>query len=129
MLAEKALDALLIVLQARLGEEDEGSALPAVVAVEDRLLVVDAPAVGFMLPLASASSSRRKECGGSMEATVELSSSTRRNKPAASGEVHSALTEAAPADSPASVMLSGSPPKAAMLSRTHSSALIWSSRP
>ena len=34
-----------------------------------------------------------------------------------------------PADCPAMVMLSGSPPNAAILSRTHSSALIWSSIP
>ena len=67
--------------------------------------------------------------GGSTEATVELSRITRRNRPSASGEAHSALTAAAPADSPASVTLSGSPPKAAMLSRTHSSAAIWSSMP
>ena len=48
VLAEKALDALFIVLQACLGEEDKGSALPAVIAVEDRLFVVNAPAVGFI---------------------------------------------------------------------------------
>ena len=35
----------------------------------------------------------------------------------------------APADSPKTVTLAGSPPKAAMLSRTHSRAATWSSRP
>ncbi len=37
--------------------------------------------------------------------------------------------EIAPADSPATVTRSGSPPNAAMLSRTHSRAASWSSRP
>ena len=53
----------------------------------------------------------------------------RRNRPLASGEVQSALTQAEPADSPAMVTLSGSPPKAAIFACTHSSALIWSKRP
>ena len=35
----------------------------------------------------------------------------------------------APADSPKIVTLAGSPPKAAMFSRTHSSAATWSSSP
>lgn len=38
-------------------------------------------------------------------------------------------TETAPALSPKSVTLSGLPPNAAMLSRTHCRAIIWSKRP
>ena len=45
-----------------------------------------------------------------------------------SGEAISALTETEPADSPAMVTLFGSPPKAAMFSRTQRSAAAWSSR-
>ena len=51
------------------------------------------------------------------------------NSPRAAGLAISALTDAPPADSPKTVTLSGSPPKPAMLSRTHSSALTWSSSP
>ncbi len=46
-----------------------------------------------------------------------------------SGEAICALTDAEPADSPATVTRRGSPPKAAMLSRTQRSAAAWSSRP
>ena len=46
--------------------------------------------------------------------------------PRASGEATRVFTEPPPADSPKMVTLSGSPPKAAMLSRTHFSAAIWS---
>ena len=53
----------------------------------------------------------------------------RRNKPRAAGAPSSAPTLWPPADSPATVTRAGSPPKAAMLSRTHSRAAIWSSRP
>ena len=42
--------------------------------------------------------------------------------PFASGEAMIALTDTDPADSPAIVTLDGSPPKEAMLSRTHRSA-------
>ena len=49
--------------------------------------------------------------------------------PRASGEAMSALTAKEPADSPKIVTFLGSPPKAAMLSRTHSSAATWSSMP
>ncbi len=41
----------------------------------------------------------------------------------------SALTAKEPADSPKIVTFFGSPPNAAMLSRTHSSASTWSSSP
>ena len=53
----------------------------------------------------------------------------RRKRPSARGTARSVPTLIAPADSPKIVTLSGSPPKAAMLSRTHSSAAIWSRRP
>jgi len=50
-------------------------------------------------------------------------------RPRARGESSSAHTEPPPADCPPMVTFAGSPPKAAMLSRTHSSAAIWSSSP
>ena len=52
------------------------------------------------------------------------------NSPFASGEIMSALTDPPPADSPKIVTFVGSPPKAAMLLCTHSSArdLIEDSR-
>ena len=58
-----------------------------------------------------------------------LCSTARRNSPAARGIASSAPMLIAPADSPATVTVSGSPPKAATLSRTHSNAATWSSRP
>ena len=51
------------------------------------------------------------------------------NRPRARGSDSSVVTLIAPADSPKMVTLPGSPPNAAMLSRTHSSAAIWSSSP
>ena len=51
------------------------------------------------------------------------------NRPLAVGVPSSVPTLMPPADSPKIVTLPGSPPKAAMLSRTHSSAATWSSRP
>ena len=53
----------------------------------------------------------------------------RWKRPAASGVAMSVFTLQEPADSPKIVTRSGSPPNAAMLSRTHSSAAIWSSTP
>ena len=53
----------------------------------------------------------------------------RWNRPCAAGVAISVVTEIAPADSPKTVTCPGSPPKAAMLSRTHSRAAIWSRRP
>src|ERR1017187_3675853 len=47
----------------------------------------------------------------------------------AMGEAISALTDEEPADWPKMVMLAGSPPKAAMLRRTHAMAAAWSLRP
>ena len=41
----------------------------------------------------------------------------------------STAIDTAPADSPNTVTRCGSPPKAAILSFTHSSAAIWSSKP
>ena len=52
----------------------------------------------------------------------------RVNNPSAAGLASSAKTEVAPADSPNTVTRSGSPPNAAMLSRTQGSAAIWSRR-
>lgn len=44
--------------------------------------------------------------------------------PSVRGDTHMALTLDAPADSPAMVIASGSPPKASMLLYTHLSAAI-----
>ena len=51
------------------------------------------------------------------------------NRPSAASIASRLVTDIDPADSPKIVTLPGSPPKAAMLSRTHSRAAIWSSRP
>src|SRR5579863_1862464 len=51
-----------------------------------------------------------------------LSPIARWNKPLASGEATSALTDMEPADSPKMVTLPGSPPNAAIFFFTHSSA-------
>ncbi len=48
------------------------------------------------------------------------------NRPLAMGEVSSMCTEPPPADSPNTVTLFGSPPKAAMLRLTHLRTSIWS---
>ena len=53
----------------------------------------------------------------------------RRNSPSARGIASSIPMLIAPADSPKIVTLPGSPPNAAISSRTHSSAATWSSRP
>lgn len=53
----------------------------------------------------------------------------RRNRPRAGFIVRRAATEPAPADTPPTVTRPGSPPKAAMLRCTHSSAAIWSRNP
>ena len=58
-----------------------------------------------------------------------LCTTARRNSPAARGIASSAATDPPPADWPKTVTRSGSPPNAAMLSRTHSRAATWSSRP
>ena len=60
---------------------------------------------------------------------AELSAMARWNRPRAAGVAISVVTEIAPADSPKIVTCPGSPPKAAMLSRTHSRAAIWSRSP
>ncbi len=51
------------------------------------------------------------------------------NRPWASGEVMSVLTEPPPADSPNTVTLPGSPPNAAMFFWTQRRAAIWSRVP
>ena len=50
-------------------------------------------------------------------------------QPFTPGQTSILVTEAPPADSPAMVMRSGSPPKASTLSRIQLSARIWSLRP
>ena len=53
----------------------------------------------------------------------------RRKSPRARGMPRRVATLIAPADSPKTVTFAGSPPKAAISSRTHSSAAIWSRIP
>ena len=66
---------------------------------------------------------------GQVERAAPLCRIARRNSPRAPGRPAAGPTLCAPADSPAMVTRSGSPPKAAMFSCTHSSAAIWSSSP
>ena len=73
--------------------------------------------------------SARVGVGMVVEKNAPLSPIARANSPLASGEAICALTENDPADSPAIVTCAGSPPNCAMLSRTHSTARRWSSRP
>ena len=61
--------------------------------------------------------------------TPPLCTIARRKSPLAPGVPSSEATLNAPADSPKIVTLAGSPPKAAMLSRTHISAACWSWMP
>ena len=58
-----------------------------------------------------------------------LCATARPNSPAARGIANRAPTDPPPADCPNTVTRAGSPPNARMLSRTHSSAATWSSRP
>ncbi len=53
----------------------------------------------------------------------------RANSPCADGTAMRVVTALPPADSPNTVTLSGSPPNARMLSRTHWSACTWSRKP
>ena len=69
-------------------------------------------------------------CSGSTPRSIgPLWMIARWNSPAAAGMPSRTLTLAPPPDSPKIVTLPGSPPKAAMLSRTHSSASTMSSAP
>src|SRR4051794_2991624 len=61
--------------------------------------------------------------GTSMGSDWEMAA---RKRPLAFGDERRARIEVAPADWPKSVTFVGSPPKAAILSRTHSSAMIQS---
>ena len=73
---------------------------------------------------------RRWPARRSAPAGSDRSASTARwNSPAADGMASSVLTLAPPPDSPKIVTLPGSPPKRAMLSRTHSSDATRSSMP
>jgi hypothetical protein len=66
----------------------------------------------------------------SLQAKSEpLSTIARRNRPFAAGIAMSVAIEKPLPEHPNTVTLPGSPPNAAMLSRTHSSAEIWSSNP
>ena len=72
---------------------------------------------------------RRAVSSGTTRSAAPLCRIARRNRPSARGAASSIPMLMAPADSPQRVTLSGSPPKAAMFSRTHSIAAIWSSSP
>ncbi len=65
--------------------------------------------------------------GGSVPITEPLSPMAPAIRSLDRGEAIWALTETEPADSPAMVTRRGSPPKAAMLSRTQRRAALWSS--
>ena len=84
-------------------------------------------------PSPSSSAYRRATCSRTSDPWMRLyeplSMIAERNSPRVLGAVSSSDTDTDPADSPATVTRSGSPPNAAMLSRTHSSAAIWSRRP
>jgi len=67
--------------------------------------------------------------GGVARSIEPLSTIARWNSPCAAGIAISVLILAPPPDSPNTVTLPGSPPKAAMFSRTHWSAAIRSSWP
>ena len=61
--------------------------------------------------------------------TPPLCTMARRKRPVAAGEPSNVATLKPPADSPKTVTLSGSPPKAAMFSRTQPNAATWSRCP
>ena len=64
-----------------------------------------------------------------MATQAPLCISAEENSPAASGEASSMQVSRAPADSPNTSTLAGSPPNDAMLDRTHSNAATWSRIP
>ncbi len=85
---------------------------------------------------ASARRPRRRSASASRARPRRRRRSTRRSGrwrdgtgPRASGDAMRLCTDIPPADCPAIVTRAGSPPNAAMLSRTHRSAAIWSSSP
>ncbi len=80
------------------------------------------------IPASSASAREARACAG-VGKSAPLSPIARWKRPRASGDAISALTALAPANSPATVTWSGSPPKARMLRRTQPSAATRSSIP
>ena len=86
--------------------------------------VASAPSARPSSPVTSAAS-----CGSAAAWAEPLCAMTPPNRPRARGMPSSVVTLMPPADSPKIVTLAGSPPNAAMLSRTHSSAATWSSSP
>ena len=77
--------------------------------------------------MASASASFRER--SDVASAEPLSTIALSNKPSVSGDAICEITFVPPPDSPMIVTLSGSPPKAAMLSRIHSSEALRSSVP
>ncbi len=69
-----------------------------------------------------------RDHGGVVVEHDPLCTIARWNRPAEAGEVRCAQTLRAPADSPNTVMLSGSAPKRAAFARTQRSAARWSAR-
>ena len=94
-------------------------------------LTTSAESPGSSIPAASSSmrATRAARSAPYIDVTGELWAMARPNSPSAAGIVISAVTRPAPADSPNTVTLSGSPPKAEMWSRTHASAVRTSLRP
>ena len=80
--------------------------------------VAGSPASAAIAAVTSAASSGEKKVPGMLCATA------RRNRPAAAGMTNRDAIAPAPADSPNTVTRSGSPPNAAMFSRTQCSAAI-----
>ena len=72
---------------------------------------------------------RRLSSGASVCAPAPLWVIACWNSPLATGMASRVVMLMAPADSPATVTRPGSPPNAAMFSRTHRSAATWSSSP
>ena len=79
--------------------------------------------------LAPDSSASESGTGGRVPISEPLSPMAPAIRSFDNGDAIWALTEIDPADSPAIVTLSGSPPNAAMFRLTQPSAACWSSRP
>ncbi|WP_249367779.1 MULTISPECIES: hypothetical protein [unclassified Actinomyces] len=109
-----------------------GSSRPRAAAVSSTCSSVSErqPASVGAMPAISAPRSAMARASATVAAVVPPDSQMRPwTSPAARGHARSAMTEAPPALWPVTVTRPGSPPKAAMLSRTHSRAVTWSRVP
>ena len=105
------------------GTASDAAASVAGSAAANAAAVAGSPACSAMAAVTSAARAGEKKVPGTLCAMA------RRNRPAAAGMTSRAAIAPAPADSPNTVTRPGSPPKAAMFSRTQRSAATWSSRP